>query len=329
MSNEQRCTKLRMGERVRADIVIPAYETHALERCVAAVCKQELVGHEICSVTVVDDGSQPQLELSISDFSLPVVLCRNQVNRGRSAARNRGALVGTAPALVFLDSDLRLSSRSVLQTLLDNLESRHGIVQGHIKQTNSPFWIWYQDNSVGKKLEQSGPEWAGTTALVALLRKDFERLKGFDERFIAYGFEDRDFLYRAHCAGISIARCQSAVAEHNGDKSVHAIERKLHEAGRETAPLFRRKHAQAYKELPYAKIDFSDAPPLVKAFIALIYRAFSFCAGLFPNPKATHVWPYRLRRLAIRCLLALAFAAGTARSHSHAGSNAPKIGNRR
>jgi GT2 family glycosyltransferase len=269
------------------------------------------MGHEISSVTVVDDGSQPKLELALGEFTRPVALYRNQENCGRSAARNKGASIGEAPAFLFLDSDLVLASPGTLQILLDCLKERGGMVQGWVKEVNSPFWVWYQDSSVGRKLEQCGPNWAGTTAFVGLLRADFERLKGFDESFKGYGFEDRDFLYRAHCAGIPIARVRSAVAEHDGDKSVKDLEHKLYDAGRRSAPLFRRKHAQAYEELPYAKIDFHGSPFWLRRCVILTYRASSFIARPFLVSDRIPRFLYRLRRHGIRFLLALAFAAGT------------------
>ena len=248
--------------------------------------------------------------------TLPLQILRNKTNQGRSVARNRGASAGCGHAIIFLDVDLCLSGASAFQTLLDRLEATGGLVIGSVHRHRPKFWAWYGNRTIGQRLSRSGPCWADTTAFMALRRPIFDRLHGFDEAFREYGFEDRDLIYRAYYAGIPIARCRDAEAEHSGDVHAARIAEKLYEAGRTTAQRFRSKHPDAYRELPYSRIDISEAPSAVRWSARLLYSGASRIARLGARFEDRNRLPFPARAAAVRVLFALAFAAGTARCES-------------
>ena len=310
---------------MNVDLVIPAYGDINLDRCLRSIRKQRLSRHEISSVTVVDDGSDPPIKAQSDYDGLPLKIRRNRTNFGRSAARNIGASAGSARGLIFLDADLCLSSADSVEVLLDHLDAINGVVLGTIDRRYPPFWAWYESRSLSKQLARSGPSWAGTTAFIAMSRTLFSDLKGFDEGFKEYGFEDRDLLYRAYLSGISIEPSPHATAEHDGEIQALRVSIKLNAAGRWTAQRFRIKHPDAYRQLPYSKIDLSEAPPIIRCIAIWIYSFAKRVASLAARFKDRNRLPYRLRSAAVRLLSAVAFAAGTARcelpskhsSHKH------------
>jgi glycosyltransferase involved in cell wall biosynthesis len=86
-------------------VVIPVYDgAGVIERSVRSVLAQELTDWEL---VVVDDGSRDDggavaLRAADGDARTKLVV---QENRGRSAARNAGAVVATGEYIVFLDAD--------------------------------------------------------------------------------------------------------------------------------------------------------------------------------------------------------------------------------
>lgn len=306
---------------MKADLIIPAFGDKTLQRCLQSVAEQKLSCHEISSVIIVDDGSNPPIRVCGGHAGLPLFLRRNSMNLGRSASRNIGASTGSGSAVIFLDADLLLSTPDSLQVLLDRLKEDEMVVMGRIIRNYPSFWAWYETRSVSRKLVESGPNWAGTTAFVALYRKAFDQLGGFDTNFTAYGFEDRDFLYRAFLAGLPIVRAAEAIAEHDGDSSAVRVARKLHAAGRSSAQRFRTKHPNAYRQLPYAMIDLSDAPAILRCITVRVYKAALRGAVLAARFHDRNRLPFWLRGITVRFLSALAFAAGTAQSRSLARQN--------
>lgn len=304
---------------MKADIVIPTFGDSGLYRCLRSISEQRLGNHSIASVTVVDDGSDPPVRIRKEDYVLPIYLRRSTINLGRSTARNIGALVGVDHALIFLDADIRLTSPASFRIMLDRLEGIDSVVLGGVVRSHSRFWSWYETRSVARQLDQSGPTWAGTTSFVGIPRTVFDRVGGFDEGFREYGFEDRDLLYRLYSAGVVIQRCREACAEHDGDTQAVRVAEKLHAAGCASAQRFRRKHPDAYWQLPYSRFDFSRANRIIQKATILIYEQARFAAAIAAGFDDYDRLPYWLRGAGVRVLSALAFAAGTAQSRVPAG----------
>lgn len=82
-------------------VVIPHLNDHArLERCLAALCSQDLTGTHI---VVADNGSNPPLDdLTMRFPQIEVVI---EPKPGAAEARNRGALRAQSEGLAFLDAD--------------------------------------------------------------------------------------------------------------------------------------------------------------------------------------------------------------------------------
>ena len=89
-----------------ATVVIPAHgDARSVRRLIAALAEQ--AGSTPLSVVVVDDGSEPPLELSTGITGpLDLRLARADTNRGPGAARNLGLAHVATPWVAFLDADM-------------------------------------------------------------------------------------------------------------------------------------------------------------------------------------------------------------------------------
>lgn len=82
-------------------VIIPHFnDVVRLERCLTALCAQDLSG---CEVVVADNATSADMTPLRAAF--PQVRFVTQPERGAAAARNKGVADTTAPWLVFLDAD--------------------------------------------------------------------------------------------------------------------------------------------------------------------------------------------------------------------------------
>jgi len=87
----------------RFSIIVPVFNGHdVVSRCIESVLSQSFNDFELI---VVDDGSTDDSFARITAFDDPRLMTIQQQNRGRCAARNRGAEMATGDYLVFLDCD--------------------------------------------------------------------------------------------------------------------------------------------------------------------------------------------------------------------------------
>lgn len=83
-------------------IVIPCYQQgHLLSRALRSVQSQT---YDAIEVIVVDDGSEPAINIEQEEYSFPLALLR-QKNQGLSAARNTGLKLAKGNYIKFLDAD--------------------------------------------------------------------------------------------------------------------------------------------------------------------------------------------------------------------------------
>ncbi len=97
---------------VPISIIIPAYgRQDALLRALASVVAQDASPAEII---VVDDGSEPAIDLSACDTgTISLTVLRHETNRGAAAARNTGMRAAKSDWVSFLDSDDHLLPSSL------------------------------------------------------------------------------------------------------------------------------------------------------------------------------------------------------------------------
>jgi glycosyltransferase involved in cell wall biosynthesis len=190
-------------------VVVPAHNRpSSLARLLAALRAQDL-SHDRFEVIVVDDGSQPPLDVAGDGLAMQTV--RHERPRGPGAARNSGWHVATASLVAFTDDDC-VPVPGWLSALLDVAAdgSQDLAIQGPIAPNPE------QTSELGPlshTVAVDGPSHLFVSANVAYSRHLLERTGGFDEGF-RRSAEDAELGARALKAGAEARFAQAALVHH-------------------------------------------------------------------------------------------------------------------
>ena len=213
-------------------ILISTFERpRNLERCLASIEAQKGVDGRF-EVIVTDDGSKDvTLDLTTATarrVNFPLGLTTHEHDGFRLArCRNEGVAATTAPYLLFTDGDcvlppnhlrihleerrpkyvigsdcIRLNEEASARVDIDVI--RNGEIASLVPLNETWRLGW---KAVRAKLYEWAhvpmrPRLSGNN--IALWRSDFERVNGFDERFVGWGFEDRDLQNRLERARLRV-----------------------------------------------------------------------------------------------------------------------------
>lgn len=195
-----------MESQPKASIVIPTCRRpEFLARCLEqlAMGKQSVPFASYEVIVVDDDPARSALGKLRSDFRWVQVAYGPL--RGPAAARNTGAALARAPLIIFVDDDCVPSAT---------------LVEGYLQAAHSHLFM------NGPTTCQAGCRDPFETAPInpigehafscnfACNKKFFEALRGFDEKFLFYGFEDYDFFYRARQMNVAPSFVPLAVVDH-------------------------------------------------------------------------------------------------------------------
>lgn len=184
-------------------VIIPAYNrAHTLERALNSVYQSDYKDFE---VIVVDDGSTDSTQTLLHRLKAeyPNLRVLSQVNRGVSAARNRGVKSAHGDWVAFLDSD----DEWFPQKLARQVEFAQNFPQYRLIHSEE---IWIR-NDVRVNPKRKHRKWAGEvfrecvemcfiSPSTAMIERDyFIELGGFDESFIVC--EDYDLWIKASLRG--------------------------------------------------------------------------------------------------------------------------------
>jgi GT2 family glycosyltransferase len=184
---------------------------------------------------------------------------------GASAARNSGWRAARTPLLLFLDDDILPDTRLIAEHLAWHAESPQlevGVL-GHVRWASelrvSPFMRWLEHGIQFNYPSIAGDEtgWGNFyTANVSVKRALVERVGGFDERRLPYGYEDLDLALRMHeSAGLRLRYNRAARAEH-----MHAMDLDFWKRRVPRIAAAERRFVELHPEVPaYFHDLFSDA----------------------------------------------------------------------
>lgn len=173
-----------------------------LERCYSSMLDLEIV--------VVDDGNKipfvvPQTSLNVKIVRLP----EKPFPTPQSKAWNAGVKAASGDIVVLSCIEI-LHEKPILQRLVNRLKNHKDYVM-------AAAWCpemneWHCHSSAQNELipEGSGPSFC------AAIRKDFfDEVGGFDEIYRdGAGYEDKDFLWKLHKAGVNFLMCDDLVVTH-------------------------------------------------------------------------------------------------------------------
>jgi Glycosyltransferase like family 2 len=176
-------------------------------------------------VLVVSDRAEPDpaaVEQAIGKRPYPVQRLAGRVP-GLSANRNAGWTAARAPIALFTDNDTIPVSRLVSEHLSWHLRfpAEEVAVVGLVRWADglevTPFMRWLEDgvqfdfNSIPGE-EASWAHLYGANS--SIKRRLLERVGGYDEERLPYGYEDLDWGYRARGYGLRVMLNRAAVVEH-------------------------------------------------------------------------------------------------------------------
>lgn len=232
-------------------IIIPTYNRlPILEKSLKSLENQVLESHPIKNyeIIVVDDGSTDETLTWIDNHcqDLPHVRTLSQNKAGPAAARNLGIKEAKGDWIIFIDSDLVVTS---------NFLQSHGnaLIKG-IKELGNDRLFTYGavintnnfDNPTSepyKITDFSSAYFA--TGNVAIARKWLEKAGLFDPSFRQYGWEDLELGVRLKKLGLKLIKCPKAVGYHwhppfNLDQIPSLIEKEIQRG--KMGVLFYQKH---------------------------------------------------------------------------------------
>lgn len=222
-------------------VVVPHHEAQPQLDLVLTALSLQTHPHTRLHVVVADDGSAVPPILTAAT-GLEVDLVRQERDGFRAAAaRNLGAAAGDGQVVAFLDGDTVPEPDYVARLVRLPALLPDALVVGRRRHADLTGWTprrlrgWFDGAAPGPE-ELPEPAWLRDayaasgdllevdarshrlviSAVMAMSRDLLTELRGFDERFRAYGGEDWELAHRAYAAGAVLAHVPGAVAWHDG-----------------------------------------------------------------------------------------------------------------
>ncbi len=210
---------------MKISVVIPMFNaSKTILKCIHALAEQDVLPEE---VIMVDNNSTDQSQVTVQEAmkqfpGLNIILC-NEVKKGPSAARNKGAFLATGDIVAFTDSDCVPTPSwvcSIKQAFSkdDDLDGMGGVNVISFAPTTvmgkflSAFWL--ASYHIPESLIQRKKDYFDQKVIIsfncAFRKAFFRKINGFDETFIAG--EDVDITLRAVEAGGKIMAWHAPMA---------------------------------------------------------------------------------------------------------------------
>ena len=222
-------------KRTAVDVVVPfAGAAAQLERLVARLGDVQLRADD--SLTIVDNRRGAPAAAGANLLAAPE-------RQSSYYARNRGAAVGRAPWILFLDADVVAPPDIVDRYLATPVDARTAVLAGAIRDIEpeggsavARRYARFSQPLNDETAWQPGFAYA-QTASAAVRRRAFEEVGGFAE-VVSGG--DADLCFRLVKAGWAIERRPEAVVEHFSRASIRGLMRQNARYGAGTQWLERR-----------------------------------------------------------------------------------------
>ena len=291
-------------------VIIPVFNRpQSAIRATRSALSQRLDSGDSLEVMLVDDGSEPPLQLDLAGHGLDHTrLFRLAANGGPAAARNRGIEVSTGEYVAFLDSDdvwepEKLARQLGLFRQLEEVRDKAllGIGCG----------FYYPNHTTGRleaRLPIAGRDalqfasgcWTAPGSVLLVHRLAFERIGLFDRRLRR--LEDYDWLLRFGLAGgrLEVVDHMGAVIAPSGNarsgivsQAIAQLAAKYGDFGEHALPGKVRRRFKAYLALERAAAEFADGQRLQGGanLLLSILRKPRVTAALLPFWRRSQLVP--------------------------------------
>ena len=213
-----------------------------LEECLPSIVEAAARSRHACRVSIVDNGSTDDSLAWLAEHHpvVRVIACENE----GLCSFNRVLAQSSAPVTILLNNDIRLAADSIdpwvapfaeqldeaatpsNQALCFLAAPRCWQWDGHTLEgfLTAVRWRWGLVQATGRfdgaeSICHLGGETAAAGAAIAVDRRLFLSLGGFDRRYLPGRIEDLDFAYRGHIAGYRAVYVPEAVTWHRGAAS--------------------------------------------------------------------------------------------------------------
>ena len=204
---------------------MPTLGNHAVLRRVLDGYERQTAAVHRFEVIVVADREEPRIDAvtdAASGRSYRVRVLRGELP-GASANRNAGWRAADAPIILFADSDT-IPTRDLIAEHLrwhDRIPAAEVGVLGLVRWARgvevTPFmrWLEYGVQFDYKSIPGTEASWAHFySSNASVKRAMLERVGGYDDRRLPYGYEDLDWGYRAREHGLRLMFNRRAVVDH-------------------------------------------------------------------------------------------------------------------
>ncbi len=191
-------------------VIIPTYNRlPILQKCLTALEQQHF--EQPYEVLVIDDGSTDGTVdfLQTHQAQFPHVRLLQQDHAGAAIARNTGVESALGEIIVFIDSDLVVTSE-FLAAHAEALVGKAGVfTYGRVINTSN----FEQPTTEPYKVTDFSAAYFAT-GNVAIAKHWLEKAGLFDPQFSQYGWEDLELGVRLKKLGLKLIKCPKAVGYH-------------------------------------------------------------------------------------------------------------------
>lgn len=214
-------------------IIIPAYNAEkTLGMAIGSIYKNNFKDFE---VIVVDDGSTDNTSELVKNYPLRYI--RLEKNMGAAFARNRGVELARGDILLFFDADVE-AEEGLLQNIDEQFKSSaYDVISGAFAKEPKIDNIFLLFISTLSNYNFSKADFALSTHLVAIRKKAFNQLRGFNEKFKGATVEDFDFYQRLIADGYKCKLDMRMEVYHNHKFTFYTFFRRMFRFGLLKTPL--------------------------------------------------------------------------------------------
>ena len=241
---------------MKISIIIPVYNSSlTLKECLEAIFNSNFKNFE---VIVISDNSTDNSVGIAKQYQCKIIELSE--NKGPAFARNEGAKISEGDILLFVDSDviikkdaLNYLSEKFLQNEIDAIqgiyshEPTYKSIITQYQMSYNCYYIWPENKKYASTL---------STCCLAIRKKIFLNLKGFNVNFKRSSAEDEEFGYFLIAKGYKILILRELKVEHRINYNLkHFIKKKFYTYIDVMKEYLRNKtYVKKIKQTNYAKV---------------------------------------------------------------------------